>query len=360
MNPDVCHSLLCEIRDLASRLPRVQLMEVCGTHTVALFRTGVKSLLPENIVLLSGPGCPVCVTAQGYIDAACALADQPGVIICTYGDMVRVPGRGGSLEQQRARGARVRVVYSAREAVHLAATAPDAEIVFLAVGFETTAPATAAALLEAENLGLRNFSVLTAHKLVVPAIEALLSSGDVPIDGFLCPGHVGVIIGSDAFEPIVVHHRKPCVVAGFEPAGMLHGIAALLKQIARGIARVQNVYPVAVGSQGNRVAQAILQRVFEPAPARWRAMGELPASGLRLRRCFDRFDAWRRFDLAEGDDYDPPGCRCGEVIQGKTQPAECVLFGRACTPLNPIGPCMVSSEGTCAAWYKYHRLAVGV
>ncbi|HRX85340.1 MAG TPA: hydrogenase formation protein HypD [Phycisphaerae bacterium] len=348
------------IKEIATRLPAVQLMEVCGTHTVALFRTGIKSLLPANVRLLSGPGCPVCVTSQGYIDAACTLARRDGVTVCTYGDMVRVPGRGGSLEVQRARGARIRVVYSARDAVHLAAKSPELQVVFLAVGFETTAPATAAALLEAESLGLKNFSVLAAHKLVVPAMEVLLADGDVPIDGFICPGHVSVIIGAEAYQPVVSRYHKPCVVTGFEPAGMLAGIAAVLRQIAAGDARIENVYSVAVTPGGNRVALDVMDRVFEPAPARWRAMGELPASGLRLRPAYAAFDAWRRFDLTEGDDYDPPGCRCGEVIQGKSQPADCALFATACTPLNPIGPCMVSSEGTCAAWYKYHRPPVEV
>lgn len=359
MNAARCQDDLRAIRAAGERLGRVQLMEVCGTHTVALFRSGVKALLPENVRLVSGPGCPVCVTAQGYIDAACTLAARCDTIICTYGDMVRVPGREGSLERQRARGARVRVVLSALDAVRLAAETPAAHVVFLGVGFETTAPATAAAVCAAERQGLTNFSVLSAHKLVVPAMLALLAAGDIPIDGFLCPGHVSVIIGADAYAPVVARHRRPCVVAGFEPPGMLAAIAALLAQLARGVARIENVYSVAVTPGGNPVARELLDTVFETAPARWRALGEIPASGLRLRERFARYDAWRRFELVEGDDYDPPGCRCGEVIQGKTQPAECALFGTACTPLEPVGPCMVSSEGACAAWYKYHRPAAG-
>ena len=350
-----CEDLFREIHALAGRLGPIKIMEVCGTHTVSLFRSGVRSRLPASIALISGPGCPVCVTAQGYIDAACELADRPDVIICTYGDMVRVPGHGGSLEAKRASGARIRVVYSARDAVHLAAKTPDARVVFLAIGFETTAPATAAAILEADRLGLDNFFVLTAHKLVVPAMETLLADGDMPIDGFLCPGHVSVIIGSDAYAPIVERFHKPCVVAGFEPPNMLLAIRMLLQQIAEGVARLENAYGVAVKPGGNVVALNLLERAYEPVATRWRAMGELPGSGLRLRDSFARFDAWRHFNLVEGDDYDPPGCRCGEVIQGKVKPNECSLFGEACTTMHPIGPCMVSSEGTCAAWYKYHQ-----
>jgi hydrogenase expression/formation protein HypD len=215
-------------------------------------------------------------------------------------------------------------------------------------------------VLEAERLGLRNFCVLVAHKLVVPAMEALLSGGDVPIDGFLCPGHVSVLIGTDAYRPIVERYGKPCVVAGFEPRGMLAGVRALLRQIVRGEACIGNVYTIAVARHGNEVARKLLDEAFVIEDARWRAMGELPGSGLRLRDRFARFDAWRRFGLIEGSDYDPPGCRCGEVIQGKSQPADCPLFGGVCTPLAPTGPCMVSSEGACAAWYKYHRLPVEV
>ncbi|HOA75713.1 MAG TPA: hydrogenase formation protein HypD [Phycisphaerae bacterium] len=335
---------------------RLQIMEICGTHTVSLFRTGVKSLLPESLKLVSGPGCPVCVTSQGYIDAACELASRPDVTICTYGDMVRVPGRTGSLERQRASGASVVVIYSARDAVRFAAEHPDRQVVMLGVGFETTAPATAAAVLEAEAKGLTNFTVLPGHKLVIPAMAALLSAGDVPIDGFLCPGHVSIVIGAKAYQPIVDVHRRPCVVAGFEPENMLLGILHIVEQISRSEARLENVYPVAVTHEGNAVARQWLDRVFEPGPTVWRAMGTIADSGLVLRDVYRRYDALERFGLTIGADYDPPGCRCGEVIQGKVEPVECTLFGRACTPTRPVGPCMVSSEGTCAAWFKYGGL----
>lgn len=343
------------IGEVAGRIERAQIMEVCGTHTVSLFRSGVRSMLPANVRLISGPGCPVCVTSQGYIDTACELAARPGVTLATYGDMVRVPGRTGSLEHQRAQGAHILVVYSPRDAVRFAAEHPDREVVFLGVGFETTAPATAAAVLEAHRLGLPNFSVLTAHKLVIPAMLALLSAGDVPVQGFLCPGHVSIIIGAGAYRPIVEGHRKPCVVAGFEPEQMVRGILQLVCQIAQDEARLDNVYGVAVSEAGNQVAQACLTDVFEPADAVWRAMGTIPGSGLELRPAYRALDARHRFALDLGEDYDPPGCRCGEVIQGKAEPRDCPLFARSCTPMRPIGPCMVSSEGTCSAWYKYGR-----
>lgn len=355
MNRTKTQRLIEQISASAGAAGCVQLMEVCGTHTVALFRSGVKSLLPESVRMVSGPGCPVCVTSQGYIDAACALAEREQVTICTYGDMVRVPGRSGSLEQQRARGAEVVVVYSARDAVRFAERHPERQVIFLAVGFETTAPSTAAAVLDADRRGLDNFTIMSGHKLVIPAMQALLSAGDVPIDGFLCPGHVSVVIGAQAYRPIVEGFGKPCVIAGFEPNQMLMGIRRLIEQIVAGKPALDNVYEVAVTEQGNLAARECMDRVFEPQDVIWRAMGTIPGSGLALREPFRRFDALTRFGLSLDQDYDPPGCRCGEVIQGKVEPRECGLFGRQCTPSQPVGPCMVSSEGTCAAWYKYGR-----
>lgn len=350
-----CQEFVERISALAARVPSARLMEICGTHTVSLFRSGVKSLLPPTVKLISGPGCPVCVTSQGYIDAACELAARPDVTICTYGDMVRVPGGNGSLEHQRARGAQVVVVYSARDAVRFAEQHPDREVVFLAVGFETTAPSTAAAVAEAHAKRLQNFSILSGHKLVIPAMSALLSAGDVPIDGFICPGHVSIVIGTEAYRPIVETYGKACVVAGFEPEQMLRGILLLLECIASKRAVLDNVYRVAVPDAGNAMARQWLERVFEPATTVWRAMGSIPDSGLELRPAYARYDARTRYGVSIGPDYDPPGCRCGEVIQGKVEPAECSLFARRCTPMQPVGPCMVSSEGTCAAWYKYGR-----
>ncbi len=345
-----------ELVDLCGQVDRrVQIMEVCGTHTVSAFRNGLRSMFPENLRLVSGPGCPVCVTAQRHIDAAIELAAGEDVVLTTYGDMLRVPGRLGSLEELRAGGASVRVVNSASTALRIARDEPDRPVVFLGVGFETTAPATAATILEADRREIQNFSVLMCHKLVVPAMLALLDAGDVPLDGFLCPGHVGVIIGARAFEPVVERYAKRCVVAGFEPTQMLRGLVHLLRQIVSDEVRLENVYPAVVSDDGNPAALEMLERVFEVADAPWRALGVIPGSGLELLPAYRKYDALRRFGVELGEDEDHPACLCGEVIQGKAEPADCPLFDNGCTPLVPIGPCMVSSEGTCAAWYKYNR-----
>jgi len=334
---------------------RIQLMEVCGTHTVGVFRSGIRTLLPEQVRLVSGPGCPVCVTAQRHIDAAIELAARDGVILATYGDMMRVPGRRGSLERLRAEGAQIRVVNSARGALELAHSNPTQTVVFLGVGFETTAPATAATVLEADGEGIANFCVLMCHKLVVPAMQALLNAGDVPLDGFLAPGHVSVIIGANAYRPIAAKHQRPVVVAGFEPEQIMKGLVALVRQVVEGRAAVENVYSGVVSDEGNRVALGLLERVFVVADTPWRELGMIPLSGLELAPAYRRFDALERFGIELGEDEDHPLCRCGEVITGKAEPRECPAFARQCTPLSPIGPCMVSSEGTCAAWYKYSR-----
>ena len=347
-------SLVGEIGTAAGLIGRpVQIMEVCGTHTVAVFRSGIRSLLPANIRLVSGPGCPVCVTAQGHIDAAVTLSELDNAVIATYGDMVRVPGRSASLESRRARGADVRVVNSARSGLRLAEQLPNKQVIFLAVGFETTAPGTAAAVLEAKRLGLQNFTVFATHKLIVPAMLALSETGDVPIDGFLCPGHVGVIIGSEAYRPVVDQYRRPCVVAGFEPEGILGAILLLLGQVQGQEARLENAYQPIVTPEGNAVARRLMRQVFDIVPTRWRGLGVIPASGLELRADYAVFDATKRFNVEIGDDWDDPACRCGDVICGRVAPAECRLFGTECTPVKPVGPCMVSSEGACSAWFKY-------
>jgi hydrogenase expression/formation protein HypD len=345
-----------QLHDLCGSLGRrIQLMEVCGTHTVSIFRTGLRAMLPANLRLVSGPGCPVCVTAQRHIDAAIELATRPNVILATYGDMIRVPGKLGSLERLRAQGAAVRVVNSARTALELARTNPQRPVVFLGVGFETTAPATAATVIEAERDRLDNFSVLMCHKLVVPAMQALLDAGDVPLDGFLAPGHVSVIIGAGAYEPIVAKHRRPVVVVGFEPEQIMRGLVSLVRQVVEGRADIENVYSGVVTKAGNRVALELLEHTFVIADAPWRELGVIPNSGFELARPYQRFDALQRFGIELGADEEHPLCRCGEVITGKAEPIDCPAFADACTPLSPIGPCMVSSEGTCAAWYKYGR-----
>ncbi len=342
-----------EIARLCAGRETIRLMEVCGTHTVSLFRSGIRSLLPPSLRLVSGPGCPVCVTSQGYIDAALDAAGIEGVAICTYGDMVRVPGRRGSLEQSRARGANIVVCYSILDSLRYAEKHPDQQVIFLSVGFETTAPSAAAAVIEAKRRKIDNFFLLCGHKLVMPALNTLLAGNDLPIDGFLLPGHVSVIIGSDAYGDLVEKHGKCCVIAGFEPGQIMSGIEALARQAAEGSPRLENVYGVAVTPEGNCRARECMEQVFEEADAVWRAMGTIPKSGLDLNEDYRDFDAIGRFGLRIGRDYDPPGCRCGEVIQGKVEPSECALFGKECTNHNPVGPCMVSSEGTCAAWYRY-------
>lgn len=340
---------LCEL--CRGRAP-VSVMEVCGTHTVSIMRSGIRSLLPENVHLLSGPGCPVCVTCQGYIDAAIALARQKDIAVCTYGDMVRVPGTESSLAAERSRGGDIRVVYSAHDAVEYAANEPQKQVVFLAVGFETTAPATAAAVLDAQNRGLDNFFILNGHKRVIPALDALLTGGAAKIDAFLCPGHVSIIIGSRAYEPIARRYHKPCVIAGFEPEPILRAITEAVRRCYDGDGAVCSTYPV-VRKNGNPVALELIERVFEPCEAVWRSIGRIGQSGMALREAYASVDAAQRFGLDTETDPMIPGCMCGEVIQGLARPVECALFGTLCTPLSPHGPCMVSSEGSCAAWYKY-------
>lgn len=340
----------------AAKLTRpVTFMEVCGTHTMSAFRTGLHSLMPANVHLLSGPGCPVCVTCQADIDLLIRCAAVPGVTLCTYGDMLRVPGGDGSLEKARSRGADVRVVYSTLDAVKLAQAEPERQVVFGAVGFETTAPATAAAVLQAERSPIGNFSVLTSHKRVVPAMLALLAGGQMRLDGFMCPGHVSIIIGSDAYRPIVEQYRLGCVIGGFEELLMADALAQLVEMVLKGKPELANDYPEAVKPQGNLAAQKILDQVFTPGTVRWRGLGEIADSGLVLREKYHNYDAQRRFGLKTPPDQEPEGCLCGQVITGLVSPHECALFGTECTPIHPIGPCMVSSEGTCQAYFKYHR-----
>ena len=336
----------------------IALMEVCGTHTVAIRRSGLRSLLPGRVRLVSGPGCPVCVTSQGTIDALVDLAGRPGVTVATFGDMIRVPGSRSSLEREKAGGGHVAVCYSVLEALDLARRRPDETVVFAAVGFETTAPGTAVAVEMAKAEGLRNFAILSGHKWMIPAMEALLAGGEVRIDAFLCPGHVSVIIGSRAYEPIAARYRRPCVVAGFTPQQVLAAVLAILKQMAAGEGRVENVYPEAVRPEGNPEALRHIGRVFERVEATWRGLGVIPGSGMGLAPAYAEFDAARRLGIA----WPPPetgadehGCRCGDVIRGAIEPHECPLFGQGCTPAHPVGPCMVSREGSCQAECKYGR-----
>ncbi len=333
---------------------QINIMEVCGTHTVSIFRNGIRTILPKQLKLLSGPGCPVCVTNQGYIDTVLQLADRDDCLIATYGDMIRVPGRGGSLETKQT-GNNIKIVLSSEDALQLAKDNPDKTIVFVAVGFETTAPATAVVVKEAAEQSIDNFCILSGHKLVVPAMRALLSEKNDKIDAFLCPGHVSVIIGSDAFAEIVADFKRPCVVAGFEPLQIAEGLAEICSQLADGKAELKSMYAAVVTSQGNTTAQQIIDECFEAADGYWRGLGKIEKSSLKLKDKYAKFDALKRFDITETLAEELGVCRCGQVLCGLIEPADCELFGKKCTPRSPIGPCMVSSEGACAAWFKYGR-----
>jgi hydrogenase expression/formation protein HypD len=350
-DPQIARHLADRIRR-ASQRP-IRLMEVCGTHTVSIFRSGIRSLLPPTISLLSGPGCPVCVTAQKEIDAFIALARKPETIVTTFGDLLRVPGSGSSLQREKADGADVRIVYGSLDAVNLARENPEKRVVFLGVGFETTAPTVAAAILAAHRQGLDNFFVVSAHKTVPPALEAL-AGGEINIDGFLLPGHVSVIIGLEAYRPFFESHRVPCVVAGFEPADLLQSIAMLVEQVEESRPALENAYPRAVTLEGNTKAMAVIDEVFQVTDADWRGIGTITSSGLAIREKYAAFDAVRAFDIRLQPVEDPKGCACGEILTGVKIPPQCPLYKTICNPMAPVGPCMVSSEGTCAAYYRYH------
>ncbi|HJV23099.1 MAG TPA: hydrogenase formation protein HypD [Holophagaceae bacterium] len=332
------------------------LMEVCGGQTHSLVRFGVDALLPKAVTLLHGPGCPVCVTPVAWIDKAVALAARPEVIFCSFGDMLRVPGSERDLFRVKSEGGDVRVVHSALDALALAARHPEREVVFFAVGFETTAPANALAVVEARRRGLRNFSLLVSHVLVPPALEALLASPECRVDAFLAAGHVCAVMGTAEYRPLAARHRVPIVVTGFEPLDLLRGIHLCLCQLEEGRAEVENAYDRVVRPGGNPVAQALLREVFEVIPRTWRGLGPLPASGFGLRPEFAAFDAERRFGVTEVGGAESPDCLSGLVLQGRLEPSACPAFGTRCTPERPLGATMVSGEGTCAAYYRYRRV----
>lgn len=335
------------------------IMEICGGQTHSIVRHGIDQMLPDGVTLLHGPGCPVCVTPAGMIDAAIAIALRPEVTFCSFGDMLRVPGEGGSLLAAKARGADVRMVYSPLDALAIARERPDREVVFFAIGFETTAPTTAMAVLQAEREGLTNFSLLVSHVLVPPAIEALLSDPDNRVQGFLAAGHVCTVMGYWEYEPIARRYRIPIVVTGFEPLDLLQGVYRCVLQLEEGRAEVENQYSRSVRRDGNRTAQDVLARVFTVQPQRWRGIGEVPASGLGLSADYANYDALRRFpDIAVAPEQ-PGECISGEVLRGLKKPGDCPAFGRRCTPEHPLGATMVSSEGACAAYYRYRRPHTG-
>lgn len=350
-NPELAKQLLARIAARA-RTP-VSLMEFCGGHTHSIMRSGLRQLLPPTIEMLSGPGCPVCVTAAADLDRAIAMASLPGVILATFGDMVRVPGSRGSLSSAKARGADVRIVYSTLDALRIARRNPTRSVIFLGVGFETTAPTVAASLLQAEAEGLKNYYVLSLHKLTPPATRAILDGGEVNLSGIIGPGHVTTIIGSDAWNFLASEYNIPCAVAGFESLDVLRAVAALVEMVEEGRPAVVNAYARSVRPEGNVAALEAMYSVFEIGPAEWRGLGTLPASGLHIRAEFAHRDAARVYPVEVGPVEEPQGCRCGDILRGVLSPPDCPLFGRRCTPENPVGPCMVSAEGACAAYYRY-------
>ncbi len=334
----------------------IRLMEFCGGHTVTIMKHGIRQLLPETIEMLSGPGCPVCVTANADLDKAIALAKEPDVIITTFGDMLRVPGSRSNLQKARADGADVRVVYSTIDALQFARDNPEKAVVFIGIGFETTAPTIAASILKAAEEGIRNYYVLSLHKVCPPVIKALLDSGEVKLDGLICPGHVSAIIGSRPWEFAASDYGIACVVTGFEPLDVLLSVDMLVNQLEQGEPRLEIAYRRGVTTEGNLRAQELMNIVFEQSPANWRGIGSVPQSGLRLRKEYERFDAEQAFNIDPGPTLEHKGCICGDILRGVKTPPDCKLFRNSCTPEYPVGPCMVSSEGSCASYYHYGTL----
>ncbi len=350
-NPALVRELVGRICAAASS--PLNIMEFCGTHSHALYRYGFRQLMPETITLLSGPGCPICVTPTADIDRILALASISGVTVATFGDLLKVPGSRGSLLAARTKGADIHTVYSPLDAVDLAARNPRRKIVFPGIGFETTAPAVAASILYAKESRVSNYSVFSAHKVTPPAMRAILDMGEVALGGVLCPGHVSMITGWEAWEFVPRQYAIPAVAAGFEPTDILIAIEELVRQHETGVSEAKNMYPRCVTAGGNAAATAIMNEVFEISDAEWRGLGIIPSSGLVIKEAYRSFDAGSIFGLKPEACEEPAGCLCGEIIRGVMRPHDCPLFAGACTPENPLGPCMVSSEGNCAACYRY-------
>ncbi len=351
--PDICRKIADNIKRISKR--PVFLMEVCGTHTVSIFRSGIRGLLPETISLISGPGCPVCVTSLLDVDSFIQIAGMDNVILATFGDLIRVPGTRSSLQKERAKGRDVRMVYSATDALSIARNNPHKKVVFAGVGFETTAPTVAATAISAHNMNLKNFYIYSAHKLIPPALNALMEKPGIRVNGFILPGHVSVIIGTEGYRPFFNKYRVPSVISGFEPMDILQVIYSLIEQIEGGGAELLNGYQRIVTSEGNRKAQKIIEDVFEKTDANWRGIGIIPESGLTVKEDFKEFDAKKMLEFHVPEPEEPKGCACGDIIIGLKTPIDCPLYKKVCTPVQPVGPCMVSSEGTCAAYYKYYR-----
>lgn len=356
-NKDLSLKLAGRINDYISEYNgKIFLMEVCGTHTHSIFRSGIMNLLSEKIEHLSGPGCPVCVTPNNYIDTAIAYSRLSDTIITTFGDMIKVPGSTSSLEKEKASGGKVKIVYSPLESLKIARNNPEKKVVFLGVGFETTAPLVASTVLTASDEKIKNFFVLSGHKLIPPAMTALLENKEIKIDGFICPGHVSAIIGEEPYDPIASVYGIPSVIIGFEPIDLLQGIEMLIKQITSGRKpKVENQYRRVVRKRGNVKALSLINKVFEIKDSTWRGLGLLPQSGLYIKNRYAQFDAEKQINVKVEQTKIPSKCICGKVLTGAKKPYDCKLFGKLCTPENPIGPCMVSSEGTCAAYYKFNK-----
>lgn len=352
-DPKLARGLIESINALAPA-GGATLMEVCGTHTVAIARNGIRALMPEGVRLASGPGCPVCVTSNHDIDKVIALARVPGVTITTFGDMTRVPGSTSSLLAEQAAGRSVQIVYSPLDALRIAQENPDREIVFVGVGFETTTPLVAMAIKRAKAMGLRNFSVYGAHKNMPGALEAIVNDPALKLDALILPGHVSTIIGAEPYRFLAEKYGIPGVITGFEPVDVLQGIAMIMRQLHEGRAEIEIAYARGVMPEGNPVALAAIDEVFETCTATWRGLGDIPGSGYRIRDEFAEFDAMRRFEPDVEPTVEHKGCRCGDVLRGVMAPNECPLFRTVCSPENPVGPCMVSSEGSCAAYYRYY------
>ncbi|NTW33285.1 MAG: hydrogenase formation protein HypD [Bacteroidetes bacterium] len=348
----IVRSLVNEIKKVSKK--EIVLMEVCGGHTMAIHNFGIPSLLPENIKLVSGPGCPVCVSSRKFVDTAVIYSSYKDVIITTFGDLIRVPGSKTSLEKEKANGADVRIVYSPLTAIEIAKQNPDKKVIFLGIGFETTSPTSAVALINACKEKVNNFSILSSHKIMPPAMAALIDEG-VKINGYICPGHVSVITGSSIYQPIAEKYNLGCVITGFEPVDILQGILMLVKQFEEGKAKVENQYKRVVKPEGNLIAQHSMNEVFELRDDWWRGLGVIPMSGFKIREKYCMHDAEITLAVDVPEPQEPKGCICGEILKGLKNPKQCKLFGTACTPSDPIGACMVSSEGACQAFYKYDR-----
>lgn len=355
-DPEAARVLIAEITELASKQPPRKFMEVCGGHTHAIYRHGIESLLPDSIEMVHGPGCPVCVIPMGRVDDAISIASTPGVTMCCFGDMLRVPGGKSTLLEAKAKGADVRVVYSPLDALAIAEAEPDRDVVFLAVGFETTAPSTAVTAMQARERDVKNFSIFCNHVTIVPPMKAILDSPGMSLDGFLGPGHVSTVIGTGPYNFVSSEYGLPLVTAGFEPVDILQAVAMLLRQLAEGRCEVENQYKRVVRDGGNSAALKILAEVFQIRPHfEWRGLGFIAQSALMFRDEFSQWDAEAKFEVPGVRVADPKACQCGEVLKGAIRPWECKVFGTACTPETPIGTCMVSSEGACAAYFNYGR-----